>query len=131
MSTKGDTTARDTYSKRLNLLFNGVSELDDTPWETIFNDFVINELNIDPATPSSVDLHRLPQRPVKKTRPIIVKFSNVYEKQVIYNNHKNLKTLNAENRSTNDENQDEHKKITNVKDVTEYLARIFRNKEKS
>jgi len=107
-----DSLVKEAYNKRLHLLFHVIRESEISPWESknetkdIFNHFLINVLKIDPAQLHPVDLHRLPQRPVykdgiKSTRPIIVKFSSVYEKLIIYNHLKHLKTYNLLNNQSN------------------------------
>ena len=76
---------QESYDKRINILNYGIKEDDDNVWEKRertrekFQDFPVNGLKInDPEDVELVDLHRLPQHPVKVggtsvDRPIIVK----------------------------------------------------------
>ena len=80
---------RDSYSKRMNLLIHGLDESSEA-WESksrtrdtlskIFSD----GLQLDFNHISLVNYHRLPQRPIFKrgkkiTRPVIIKFANVFD----------------------------------------------------
>ena len=94
------------YSKRFNYLIYGIDEI---AWETreqtekLFRKFLNEALKIsDPNAFALADIHRLPQRPIynkeqtKTTRPIIIKFVNIFDKYQFTQNLKNLKTYNAE-----------------------------------
>ena len=86
---------RGSYDKRVNLLIHGLGEGKDNVWETkvqtreIFDSFLSEALEIDPATIPLVDVHRLPQQhPVKRrgvtiNRRIIIKLTNALDKQTI------------------------------------------------
>ena len=106
-SLEKEAVQREAYSKRMNLLIHGIDEKTDNVWETkaetteIFNKFLINGLQLDPAKISLIDIHRLPQylvtkNKVKITRPIIIKLAYVTEKQLIMNNLKKLKACNEQ-----------------------------------
>ena len=64
---------QESYDKRLNILIHGTKEDNDSPWEkqdttvTKFQEFLKKGLKIDdPEDIEFVDIHRLPQYPVKK-----------------------------------------------------------------
>ena len=75
---------QESYDKRLNILIHGIKEDNDSPWEkhdttvTKFQEFLEKGLKIDdPEDIEFVDIHRLPQHPMRKngrpfSRPIIV-----------------------------------------------------------
>jgi len=99
---------QESYDKRLNILIHGIKEDGDNVWEkrekTIekFQDFLVQGLKIeDPDDIEFVDIHQLPQHPVKKDektfhRPIIVKLLTMSDKNLIFRNAKNLKEYNKE-----------------------------------
>jgi len=121
------------------LLSHGIKESEKSPWESKNE---TKDIQIYPAQLHPVDLHRLSQRPVykdgiKSSRPIIVKSSSVYEKQIIYNHLKHLKTYNLlnnqSNQITSEENFDANSENPNswpngkssVAYVTEHLPKAF------
>ena len=101
---------QESYNKRLNVLIHGIKEDEGNAWEkreaTVqkFKSFLNDGLNINPDDIELVDIHRLPQYPLKKNgktmhRPIIVKLINTQDKNRIFNSAKNLKTYNEMRRS--------------------------------
>ena len=103
--------SKELYSKRLNYLIHGIPENDSNPWETrkqtetVSKKFIEEGLNItDTSSISLADIHRLPQHPIydkrhrKITRPIIIKFSTIFDKQKFTQNLKHLKQYNLKNR---------------------------------
>ena len=135
---KQDEVAREAYSKRLNLLVHGIEESKEEVWETKqstldkFDQFLENGLKICRSQIKVTDIHRLSQRPLFKQghqvcRPIIVKLSSVFDKQLILSSCKNLKAYNA--------NLFHDGKLTNGKQgrtiyVTEHLPKTFVNQKK-
>ena len=97
---------QESYDKRMNTLIHGIKEDDDNVWEKRertrekFQDFFVNGLKInDPEDVEFVDLHRLPQHPVKVGgksvhRPIIVKLLIINDKNLIFKNARNLRDYN-------------------------------------
>ena len=87
---------QESYDKRLNVLFHGLEENSNSAWETrdetlkILQNFMKEGLNI--ANPSQIalaDYHRLPREPtyknkVKINRPIILKVTNAFDKNLIF-----------------------------------------------
>ena len=78
-------TAKEAYSKRLNLLMHGLTE-STNPWEnreeTVekYEKFVSDGLKLDPASINIADIHRLPQHSIYKngkniTKPVITVLS--------------------------------------------------------
>ena len=101
---------QESYSKRLNVLIHGIKEDEGNAWEkreaTVqkFKTSLNDGLNINPNDIELVDIHRLPQYPIKKNgktmhRPIIVKLINTQDKNRIFSFAKNLKTFNETRRS--------------------------------
>ena len=96
------------YSKRFNILIHGLKEQDSNVWETrektekTVREFFHNALNIKNSDNKKfADIHRMPKQPVLKNgkkiqRPIIVKLTNLFDKQLIYKSLKNLKLYNNE-----------------------------------
>ena len=83
-----------------------------------FETFLNDGLNIDPDDIELVDIHRLPQYPIKKNsktvhRPIIVKLTSTQDKNPIFSSAQNLKTYDETRRS-----YDEHSPYVYV---TEHL----------
>ena len=107
---------QESYYERLNILVHGVKEDSDNVWEkrdkTIkkFEQFLPNGLKItDPNDVEYVDIHRLPQHPVKRNgktvhRPIIVKILTMSDKNEIFKNAKNLKDYNNQLKEDNSNN---------------------------
>ena len=108
--------SRELYSKRLNYLIYGLEESSTNVWESreqteqIFRNFLTEGLQIDnPYSIVIVDVHRLPQHPLynksprKINRPIIVKFSNVFDKHTFISNLKHLKGYNQMRREKREE----------------------------
>ena len=107
---------QESYDERLNILVHGVKEDSDNVWEkrdkTIkkFEQFLPNGLKItDPNDVEYVDIHRLPQHPVKRNgktvhRPIIVKILTMSDKNEIFKNAKNLKDYNNQLKEDNSNN---------------------------
>ena len=101
---------QESYDKRFNILFHGLEENSNSAWKTrdetlkILQNFMKEGLNI--ANPSQIalaDYHRLRQQTtyknkVKVYRPIIVKATNAFDKNLIFSNLKNLKAHNARRR---------------------------------
>ena len=124
---------QESYSKRLNVLIHGIEEDESNTWEkreeTVqkFETFLNDGLNIDPDDIELVDIHRLPQYPIKKNgktvhRPIIVKLTSTQDKNRIFSSAKNLKTYNETRRS-----YDEHSPYVYV---TEHLPAKFQQQRK-
>ena len=99
---------RESYDKRLNIL---VHRLKDSENETkrqtkrTLESFLRDGLELEPDAIKLVDIHRLPQRPLKKagnmkTLPILLKVSTVFEKDIIYENISKLKNYNDDRAST-------------------------------
>ena len=95
----------ESYSKKLNLVIHGLEEKNglnkETKFETreIFDDFVVEGLQLDPEKITLVDIHRLSQHQITKnkkrvTRLIIIKLANALDKHCIMKNVKHLKTYN-------------------------------------
>ena len=85
-------------------------------------------LKIDLINIHPIDIHRLPQHPVyqrgiKVTRPIIIKLTDTFEKQLIMNS---LGKLKAYNSATKTENISSRQNVY----VSEHLPQAFRQKEK-
>ena len=84
---------RESYSKRLNLLIHGLEERKieiETKQQTksIFKTFLTETFELEINAVNIVDLHRLPQHPIKKNglrinRPIIVKVLTTFDKDII------------------------------------------------
>ena len=124
---------QESYEKRFNILFHGLEENSNSAWETrdetlkILQNFMKEGLNI--ANPSQItlaDYHRLPQQPtyknkVKINRPIIIKVTNVSDKNLIFSNLKNLKAHNDRRRLQSLRSQY----------VTEHLPKLFQEERKS
>ena len=120
------------YSKRFNVLIHGIKEKSGSVWETkeetgkLAIDFFQNALLIDdPASIKLADAHRLPQHPVlrnskKIERPIIIKLTNAFDKQLTF---KNLKCLKEYNETLN-------LKPKNPGYVTEHLLRELQMQKK-
>ena len=98
---------RESYDKRLNVLIHGLKETEHESKQqnkTIFEAFLREALNLEHDSIKIIDLHRLPQRAVKKSdkkviRPIIVKLLSTYNKDKLYENISKLKVYNK-NRAT-------------------------------
>ena len=98
---------QESYDKRLNILIHGIRENSNNAWEkreeTIakFKNFLKNGLKMDDTEDVEyVDIHRLPQHPVKKNgktvdRPIIVKLLTTHDKKLIFEAVRNLKAYNT------------------------------------
>ena len=97
------------YSKRFNYLIYGIDEI---AWEKreqtekLFRNFLKEGLKIeDPNAIPLADIHRLPQHPIfnkehkKITRPIIIKFINIFDKHQFTQNLRNLKECNAKGKA--------------------------------
>ena len=98
------------YSKRFNYLIYGIDKI---AWETrqqtekLLRKFLNEALKIpDPNAIALADIHQLPLRPIynkeqkkKITRPIIIKFVNIFDKYQFTQNLKNLKAYNAERKT--------------------------------
>ena len=94
------------YSKSFNILIHGLKEHNSSVWETRENQsnsastFFHNALSIkNSENIKFADIHRMPQHPVQKNgkkiqRPIIIKLTNLFDKQLIYKSLKNLKLYN-------------------------------------
>ena len=88
------------YSKRFNILIHGLKEQDSNVCETreitekTVREFFHNALNIkNSENIKFADIHRMPKQPVLKNgkkiqRPIIIKFTNLFDKQLIYKSFK-------------------------------------------
>jgi len=111
--TKQDQIAKDTYSKRFNLLIHGLKENKDKAWETreemeeIFLKFLTEGLGLSRNDITLADIHRLSKQPVysnniKVDRPIIFKLTNAFDNNKIKNCRKLLKKFNEKqnNRSS-------------------------------
>ena len=125
---------QESYDKRLNILVHGVKEDSDNVWEkrdkTIekFEQFLQNGLKItDPNDVEYVDIHRLPQHPVKRNaktvhRPIVVKILTMSDKNEIFKNAKNLKDYNNQLKEDNSNNPTVY--------ITEHLPHKFQQQWK-
>ena len=91
---------RESYDKRLNLLVHGLKETEgnETKSQTkaIFDKFLTKVLGLAPDDVDIVDLHRLPQHPIRRegkkmNRPIIFKVLTTFDKELIYQNIAKLK----------------------------------------
>ena len=90
----------------LNSFLYLIKEDNDSPWEkhdttvTKFQEFLKKGLKIDdPENIEFVDIHRLPQYPVRKngrpfSRPIIVKLLTMHDKHLIFKSVKHLQSFN-------------------------------------
>ena len=101
---------RENYEKRMNILIHGIEEDTKSVWESNvetrlkFNNFISGALKLDPTSIAIADIHRLPQRPkfkdgIKLTRPIIVKLVHTKDKNLIYQNLRELKSFNEEKKN--------------------------------
>ena len=84
------------YSKRCDILIHGLKEHDSSVWETrertekIVREFFHNVLSIkNSENIKFADIHCMSQHPVLKNgkkiqRPIIIKLTNLFDKQLIY-----------------------------------------------
>ena len=119
---------RENYEKRMNILIHGIEEDTKSVWESNvetrlkFNNFISGALKLDPTAIAIADIHRLPQRPkfkdgIKVTRPIIVKLVHTKDKNLIYQNLRELKSFNEEKK----------KSIVNARPVyiTDHLPELF------
>ena len=89
-------------------MIHGLKEQNSNVWETrertekTVREFFHNALNIkNSENIKFADIHRMPKQPVLKNRkkiqrPIIVKLTNLFDKQLIYKSLKNLKLYNNE-----------------------------------
>ena len=122
---------QESYNKRLNILIHGVEEDRNCAWETHentlkkFDDFLTTALKIDSDDINVVDIHRLPQTPLrirgkKVNRPIIVKLDSMMEKSKIFRNLKRLKSYN------------DLRKLDNKSSifVTDHLPKVFLEQKK-
>jgi len=87
---------QESYNKRLNILIHGIKEDSNNPWEKRdettdkLKKFLVDGLKIDdPDEVEFVDIHCLPQHPVKKEgktvhRPIIVKLLMRADKNIVF-----------------------------------------------
>ena len=101
---------RENYEKRMNILIHGIEEDTKSVWESNvetrlkFNNFISGALKLDPTAIAIAEIHRLPQRPkfkdgIKVTRPIIVKLVHTKDKNLIYQNLRELKGFNEEKKN--------------------------------
>ena len=101
---------RENYEKRMNILIHGIEEDTKSVWESNletrlkFNNFISGALKLDPTAIAIADIYRLPQRPkfkdgIKVTRPIIVKLVHTKNKNLIYQNLRELKSFNEEKKN--------------------------------
>jgi len=110
--TKNEQLSRELYSKRFNYLIHGLPESNENAWETckqtekFFHNFLIEGLHLDNSHSIELaDIHRLPQHPIydsehrRINKPIIVKFTNIFDKHKFTQNLKNLKLFNQQCRS--------------------------------
>ena len=119
-----DSIMRESYDKRLNVLIHGLKETERESKQQskiIFEAFLKEALNLEHGSIKIIDLHRLPQRAVKKAdkkviRPIIIKLLSTYDKDKLYGNISKLKAYNK-NRAT-------------PIFITEHLPKIFYNHKK-
>ena len=124
---------RENYEKRMNILIHGIEEDTKSVWESNvetrlkFNNFISGALKLDPTAIAIADIHRLPQRPkfkdgIKFTRPIIVKLVHTKDKNLIYQNLRELKSFNEEKK----------KSIVNARPVyiTDHLPELFLRQKK-
>ena len=125
---------RENYEKRINILIHGIEEDTKSVWESNietrhkFNNFISGALKLDPTAIAIADIHRLPQRPkfkdgIKVTRPIIVKLVHAKDKNLIYQNLRELKSFNEEKK----------KSIVNARPVyiTDHLLELFLRQKKA
>ena len=125
---------RENYEKRMNILIHGIEEDTKSVWESNvetrlkFNNFISGALKLDPTAIAIADIHRLPQRPkfkngIKVTRPIIVKLVHTKDKNLIYQNLRELKSFNKEKKRS----------IVNARPVyiTDHLPELFLRQKKA
>ena len=99
---------RESYDKRLNILVHGLKESENETKRQIkrtSETFLRDGLKLYPDAIKLVDVHRLPQRPLKiagnmKTRPITFKVSTIFENHDIYESMSKLKNYNNDRAST-------------------------------
>ena len=105
LRSKREQISKEAYSKRLNLLVQGLVEDESVAWEkreeteAILNKFLTEALQLNPGQVKLTDLHRLPQHPIYKdkvkiNRPIIFKVASVFDKHTIMTRLKMLKDYN-------------------------------------
>ena len=117
----------ESYSKRLNLLVHGLEERKSEieikqQTKSIFETFLTETLELEINAVNIVDLHRLPQHPIKKNgirinQPVIVKVLTTFDKDIIFQNAAKLRSYN--------ESRDSPVYIT------DHLPKLFYNKKKS
>ena len=128
---------RKSYSKRQNLLIQGVHETNEA-WETktqtksTLAKFFRKGLDLDLNSISLVDCHRFPRRSIFKqdqkiTRPIIIKLTNAFDKSVIFNSASNLKKYNQQLSGSSATNGRNRKSVY----ITEHLPQqLYHQKKK-
>ena len=125
---------RENYKKRMNILIHGIEEDTKSVWESNvetrlkFNNFISGALKLDSTAIAIADIHRLPQRPkfkdgIRVTRPIIVNLLHTKDKNLIYQNLRELKSFNEEKK----------KSIVNARPVyiTDHLPELFLRQKKA
>ena len=128
---------RDSYSKSMNLLIHGLDESSEA-WESksqtrdTLSKFFSDGLQLDFNHISLVDYHRLPQRPIFKrekkiTRPLIIKFANVFDKQALLHSAKNLKSYNSNRNSSSNNTQERNRQSVYI---TDHLPKLFYQQKK-
>ena len=126
---------RENYEKRMNILIHEIEEDTKSVWDSNietrikFNNFISGALKLDPTAIAIADIHRLPQRPkfkdgIKVTRPIIVKLVHTKDKNLIYQNLRELKSFNEEKKK---------KSIVNARPVyiTDHFPKLFLRQKKA
>ena len=102
---KSNKIMQELYSKRLNLLIHGLKENEMYEFESrnetyaLFTKFLQEALGLGPDSIQLADIHQLPQHTIFKngkrtTRPIIIKLSSVFNKNIILKSWKKLKSYN-------------------------------------
>ena len=104
---------RESYRKRLNLVIHGKKEKNGLNKETksrtreIFDNFVVEGLQLNPAKNTLVDIYCFPQHQITKngkrvTLPIIIKLANALDKYYIMKHVKHLKNHESLNQTTSE-----------------------------
>ena len=116
---------RESYDKQLNFLVHDLEETEgnETKNQTkaICDKFLAKVLGLAPDDNNIVDLHRLPQHPIRRegkkmNRPIIFKVLTTFDKELIHQNIAKLKKF----------NEDRDSKVF----VTDHLPKVFYNQKK-
>ena len=114
---------KESYDKRLNILIHRIKEDVNQAWEK--SDETVKMFQIDDV--DYVDIHRLPQHPLKKNgktvhRSITVKLLTMKDKNLIFKSAKHLKKYSTERRTEDD--------VSTYTYITDHLPVKFQTQRK-